>query len=425
MDEPQYLNSLPVTSIDLELVDIPEPLANVSDPPLLTGVKLATAYNIPASDGANVKVGIISLGGGFSQADVNKSMSDLGLVAPTINFVSVDGATNNYTGNVSTADGENALDIFCIASLVPSANIVMYISPNPSISFWNNAAYAQAQNQNNSFANCLQAAVNDGCDVISISWGTTEVQVVGGVTYYTGDFMAAPFAAAAAANITVCVSAGDYGSVAVSTLTYPTVDYPSSNANAVPVGGTYLQLNTGNTRSSETVYNNSVLGGGFGGGGGKSVMVGLPSYQSGLNISTTTAGNVTTAALNGRGVPDISAGMNAYGVWLNNNLYGFSGTSASAPIMAGMFARFISLRKQRLAGSTVHQRLYNASANQSGVGASAYFDITTGNNASKITTGSVATVGWDGAVGLGVPNGQLLYNALYNSNVAAQFAAFF
>ena len=65
--------------------------AAISDGALLTAPKIATAYNVPDSTGAGVKVGIISLGGGFSQADLDKSMSDLGLTAPTVTFVLFDG----------------------------------------------------------------------------------------------------------------------------------------------------------------------------------------------------------------------------------------------------------------------------------------------------------------------------------------------
>jgi len=106
-----------------QVQEFPE-YTTISQPPLLTATKIATAYNIPASTGVGVKVGIISLDGGFSQTDLNKSMADLGLTTGNVTFISVDGGTNNYTG--SAVDIENTLDLVCVAGMVPAANIVLY-----------------------------------------------------------------------------------------------------------------------------------------------------------------------------------------------------------------------------------------------------------------------------------------------------------
>ena len=62
----------------------------------ITPQSISSVYNIPASNGVGVNVGIISLGGGFLQNDVNLSLTDMGLPVPTINFVSIDGMSNNF-----------------------------------------------------------------------------------------------------------------------------------------------------------------------------------------------------------------------------------------------------------------------------------------------------------------------------------------
>ena len=73
-------------------------------PPLIAGV-----YGFPSSTGSGVKVGIISLGGGFLQSDLNSVFTDLynggsspevpSATAPTINLVSIDGANTTFTGS--------------------------------------------------------------------------------------------------------------------------------------------------------------------------------------------------------------------------------------------------------------------------------------------------------------------------------------
>ena len=405
-------------SSDSILVDLPASLnpdqiqalpsyTSITQPPLLTAPKIATAYNIPASTGSGVKVGIISLGGGFSQADLNKSMANLGLTTGNVTFANVDGATNNYTGNSQTADGENMLDLVCVAGMVPSANIVLYKAGGSSnVSYYTSPSVAANVNSTNSFANTLQRAVDDNCDVITISWGYSEKAIQNGITYYCGDFLAGPLANAAAKNISVFVASGDYGSRATNpyVVTDPafnivSADYPSTNTNVIAVGGTYLTLYANNVSNTETVYNNSEIGlpSGLGGGGGISSMVNQPSYQANLTYKTYPGNIVST--LTTRGIPDISAAMNAYGVWMTytaNNVsqvYSFSGTSASAPIMAGMVARFISLNGGRRPIQPLNKLFYN--------NLNSFYDITTGNNASLLPTGYAATPGWDAVTGWG------------------------
>jgi kumamolisin len=404
------------------------PLANsISEGNLLTATKIATAYNIPPGNGAGVKVGIISLGGGFSQTDLNKSMANLGLTTGNVTFVGVNGATNDYTGNVDL-DGENTLDLVCVAGMVPSANIVLY-KANGSQGFnnyYSNASTATIQNSNTSFGNAIQRAVDDNCDAISISWGGSEKLISGNVTYYCGDYLSGPLANAAAKNISVFVAAGDYGSRATDpyVITDPafnivSTDYPSVNANVTAVGGTYLTLGAGNTWVSETVYNNSVAGypTGFGGGGGVSSMVSLPSYQA--NLTYKTYPDNVVHSLNSRGIPDISAAMNAYGVWLGNSVYGFAGTSASAPIMAGTVARFISLnggRRPPGGSAGLNSIFYNHTGG--------FRDITTGNNASYLPNGYASTTSWDATTGLGPQsNATATYQAVTSAGVAIKNSA--
>jgi hypothetical protein len=332
-------------------------------------------------------------------------MNDLRLTTGNVTFVGVDGATNDYDPISSESLSykgtvENTLDLVCVAGMVPSANIVLYKGLNSGVYFDTDANTANALNSNSSFGNAIQRAVDDNCDVITISWGGSEQGTRNGLTAYCGDYLAAPLANAAAKNISVFVASGDYGSQAIKSsnpaFQIVSADYPATNANVVSVGGTYLTLYSNNIRFNETVYNNSEpwTEKGFGGGGGVSSVIPVPSYQA--NLTYKTHPENSTKALTTRGVPDIAAAMNAYGMWLNGNVTGVNGTSASAPNMAGMIARFISLNGGRRppGGAAGLNTIFYQNPGS-------FFDIRTGNNASLLPTGYSATPGWDATIGLG------------------------
>ena len=408
---------------------------SIGEGSLLTGPKVATAYNIPASTGANIKVGIISLGGGYSQTDLNKSLANISLTAPTVTFVPVDGATNNYNG--TDDDIENMLDLVCVASMVPSANVVLYKGNNGSVTYNSNVTLANVTNRNSSFGNVIQRAVNENCDIITVSWGLGEIYSNALPNYYCGDYLAGPLSNASANGITVFIAAGDYGSSATLTGNIVTAGYPATNANVIAIGGTNLSVFSGNTlRSNETVYNNSEVGypTGFGGSGGISSMIAVPTWQNGLTYRkyftsnssygpnvTLTSGTLSSGV--GRGIPDIAAAMNAYGVWMTysgNNVgrvESVSGTSAAAPIMAGIFARYVSLTGRRPIPNAIHPVLYG--------NLNAYYDILTGNNASLLTTGYAAyaaSSNWDPVTGVGVPYGNVVYQMVSSGGTTIKTA---
>jgi len=384
----------------------------------ITPVEVTKAYNIPSSTGFGVTIGVISLGGGFLQSDLDKSMSDLGLQSPSINFISISSATNNFNADSSNLQNpvsfsiENTLDIFCIASMVPDATINIYIaSPNFSV----------RDQIVSDFNAAVQQATNDGCDIIAISWGTDEL---GDNAQPGGDVFDTVFATAEASGITIFVASGDYGSF------NPVVDnsvnknlaiaplYPASSSRVVAVGGTYLTVNSDGSRNTEYAAQNS--------GGGISRIIPVPQWQNNLIYNTypvTTPTTLIQYQVNqttriGRGVPDLSAPFFNYVFYFNGSLITASGTSASCPVIAGMFARFIAMNhKQRpsYGASTFMSKLY---ANMS----TAFYNKTldkavtlsgqpTNNNAAKSPYGGyLATANsWNPVTGLGVPNGRIVY----------------
>ena len=352
--------------------------------------QIATAYNIPASTGAGVKVGILSLAGGFLQSDLNKSMADLGLPSPTIRPVLLNGATNTFTG--SAADEENTLDIFCIAGMVPSANITIYLGNVHSSQNW---------------VDLYNRAILEGCDVITQSWSLADIY---------GDFLSEPLANAAAQGISVFNSTGDSGSKnKVGTLG---PNYPATNANVIAVGGTILNVNQYNARIDPEVAASPS-------GGGISSNIALPIYQTGktyqtYNSSTHVIGSVTS--LPNRGIPDIAAPYQSYAFYFNGAVVsGVAGTSAATPIMAGMMTRFISKNGGRRPPSNSLAKIFYSNS-------SSFYDITIGNNAlgspDGLPNGYLATVGWDPVTGLGSQaNATQTYQAVTTAGLRVKTAS--
>ena len=90
-----------------------------------TPLEIAQLYDFPANlDGTGECIGIIELGGGFKTTDLKTYFSSLGITAPTVTSVSVDGGTNAPTGSADGPDGEVMLDIEVAGTIAPKAKIV-------------------------------------------------------------------------------------------------------------------------------------------------------------------------------------------------------------------------------------------------------------------------------------------------------------
>src|SRR5262249_40488170 len=129
-------------------------------PPQLCALyHLPTNLAVPANNTGNVWV--ISLGGGFTQADIGKAFQAYGQTAPNIKTVSIGGA-NNAPG--SDADIENLLDIQIAASTYTYCN-----------GHQANIVFCSCPNTLEGFTAAVQAAANDPtCLAVSISWGSAE-----------------------------------------------------------------------------------------------------------------------------------------------------------------------------------------------------------------------------------------------------------
>ena len=193
------------------------------------------------------------------------------------------------------------------------------------------------------------------------------------------------------------VAAGDSGSTTCGpSVSGTTLSYPAVSPFVTAVGGTRLTLGKGNVRVSETVWNDSAYGEKAAGGGALSRREPRPAYQDGF------------VPQNHRAVPDVSALADIVPGWpdvLDGTLQPVGGTSGSTPFIAAATALVDG--SQRAAGRP-RIGLANGWFYQAASHPGAFFDITTDNNDLAGVGCCQATVGYDLASGLGVPNWAVL-----------------
>ncbi|HXP88189.1 MAG TPA: S53 family peptidase [Bryobacteraceae bacterium] len=267
---------------------------------------LCAAYNWPTGLAGGGVIAIVELGGGWAQSDMNAFFKSIGQPVPNITDVSVGGVNNTKQKPKNDADVEVALDIqvaaaaYYIATSQP-ANIRMYWA--------------------NDIAPGVQAASADGCDVCSISWGADEA-LWGAPAVQQMETVAA---AATQAGMVVFAASGDNDS-SDGGPNPANVDAPSSCPHVIGCGG------TNKTATSETVWNDDPgQTSGEGTGGGYSTVFPMQPWQAGAPNGP------------GRMVPDVAADADprtGYSILVYGKKTIVGGTSAVAPLYAGLFAAF-------------------------------------------------------------------------------------
>jgi kumamolisin len=343
-----------------------------------TPVQVGQLYQFPQGATASGQtIGIIELGGGYRTKDLTTYFKGLGVKAPKLTAVSVDGGKNT-PGNANGADGEVMLDIEVSAAIAAGAKIVVYFAPNTD----------------QGFIDAVSSAVHDTTNkpsVISISWGGPESSW----TMQAMNALDAACQSAAALGITITVAAGDNGSTDGGTGN--NVDFPASSPHVLACGGTTLE-GSGGTINSEVVWNEQASGEGATGGGVSNVFP-LPSWQANAKVPA------PSKSTGGRGVPDVAGDadpVTGYQVRVDGQDMVIGGTSAVAPLWAGLIA--LSNQKNGKSAGFIQPQIYAAKA------ASAFRDIVSGNNGAFS-----AGPGWDACTGLGSPIGAKLIPSLGSS----------
>lgn len=322
-----------------------------------TPQKVAQLYSFPAiTPVRQVPIAVIELGGGYKKAQIDHQFATWNLPAPIIKNIGVMGAKNTWHKGRG-ADGEVVLDI------VVAAAVYSYCTGQPA-----KILAVFAPNSDKGFIRAVKKAHKSAVrPVVSISWGGPEDTWQNATIAKMNNW----FSKGNDAGCTFFCASGDAGSGDGEAGNH--VDFPGSSPFVVCCGGTTL-LSSGNTITSETVWNNdpndSATGGGY------SNKFTKPAFQN-------------TIAGTQRGVPDCSGNADPNTGYITP-LGVIGGTSAVAPLMAGLFAAINAGRTTDV--GFVNTTLYN--------NPSAFRDITSGNNGSFS-----ASTNWDAASGLGVPIG--------------------
>lgn len=361
--------------------------------PAWTPSRVAEHYGFPTDryTGKGQTVAVISLGGPVDMGAVKDEFESLGVPMPKIREKTATPPPIDPQQD-KMGSGEVQMDVQVVGSICPDAVITVY----------RGAADAAG------FAAAVQAAVDDGQSVISISWGTSET------TLSDCAGMEAALRAAHDKGLTVCASSGDWGASNARNDTgvagaapdgMAHLEYPASSPYVLACGGTELVSKDG--EPVEVVWNNTERKSGAA-GGGVSVLFERPAWQTraGVDICCANTGKP------GRVTPDV-ASLAAGGDWMIFDDFRPEVTGGSSAV-APLWAAFIALVNEARAESGkprlgfVNERLY-ALAAKGGI----FNDIVDGTNRpSPDYPGYDAKPGFDACTGWGTPICEKLFAAL-------------
>lgn len=277
--------------------------------------QITKLYNFPTNSAEGQTIAILSHRG-YRVSDIDDYFNDLGLTSPTITDVGIDGATNS-----GEADKETTMDICVAASAAPGASIAVYFACCSKD--WVDMISKIANPQDGDpvcsvLSSSLYTMCSDDVDPDSDDGKTIQA-------------ISMAFLDAALQCVTICVASGDDGARSKEHDGKVHVQYPASDPWVLSVGGTSV----GNIQdgSFEEYVWNEKNGGAT--GGGISAFFPLPWYQRSTAIQSLNDGHY------GRGVPDVAANASrhsCYKIYVNGTALHGRGTSAAAPLWAGLIA---------------------------------------------------------------------------------------
>lgn len=334
---------------------------------------VAKTYGFPEGlTGKGQTIGIIALGGEYSEADMT---TFLGKSLPKPVVIKEVG---EQSADLTRGTLELMMDLEIAAAVAPDAQLVVY----------------RSRSTLGGIIDAFNAALNDAQHkpgIISISWGHFE----DAWPKTNLEQLEQLFKAAAEKGITVLAAAGDQGSSDGGTDGKVHVDFPASSLHVTTCGGTSLTVAADGT-VLEVVWDNNDLTAAT--GGGVSNFFTKPTWQAKVPVPKRADGKT------GRGVPDLAGHADptkGYQLRVNGQNTVAAGTSAVAPLMAGLIARINEARATQGAIGYLNHLLYGLNLE------TVFFPITVGDNGQY-----KAGIGWDAVTGLGRPKGQALLDAV-------------
>ena len=352
----------------------------------------AARYNFPAAragktlDGSGTCIAFVELAGNFRADDLQAYSARLGTRVPHVVCVPPERGVPAQTA-VADGDAEIMLDTQVAAAIAPGATIAVYF----------------ADNQGSGFLQAVSTAVHDSTNnpnVLSISWGGPECLLDAQARQAFSEV----FTAAAALGMVVCAASGDHGVADFDALDWDNaihVDHPAADPLVLACGGTQIDPQTGNEAvwNDGTPFDITAQTGGWASGGGISTDPGVPAYQQGITLPAT----LDPSGTKGRGVPDLAMIATNYLTILGGAAIASRGTSAVAPLMAGLVARLTQAHGGNI--GCLNALLYTTPG--------LCKPVQTGNNGiAGAIAGYQAGAGWSACTGLGVPDGTAILQAL-------------
>ena len=320
--------------------------------------ELRSAYAIPSSGGSGKIIAIVDAQDDpRAEADLAVYRSQYGLPPCT----TANGCFHkvNQTGTASplpAADkgwaGEIALDLDMASAACPDCQILLVEANSTSMSDLGAAELI---------------AVKLGAAVISNSWGAPESP---GIASSDATWFNHP-------GVAITASAGDDGYGA---------EYPATSRYVTAVGGTSLVKSTSARGWAEAAWGTAANTAG-GTGSGCSLYIAKPTWQKDTGCAKRTSADVSAVA-------DPNTGVSVYNTYGGGGWLVFGGTSAAAPLVAGILA---------VTGNS------GADGSLAYAKPTSFFDVASGTNGS--CGGSylcTAKAGYDGPTGMGTPNGAAL-----------------
>jgi Pro-kumamolisin, activation domain len=340
-------------------------------------------------NGSGQTVGLVQFDG-YNPGDIAAYETAASLPVVLLQNVLLSGFDGQPTGN--GGEVEVSLDIEMVISMAPDLSEVIVYEGNPD------------NFQPNVVLNRI--VMDNAAKQISCSWSWT-----GGPTLTTDNY----FIQMAAQGQSFFVASGDTDAYQAGTVDNPSYfGAPVDSPYVTSVGGTALTMTgLGGSWSSETVWNertpnHSAGYGDWGSSGGISTYYTIPTWQQDISM-TASQGSMTH-----RNFPDVAmTASNVFVIADNGLAYKVGGTSCASPLWAG----FMALVNQQAAMTGLQPiGFINPSIYTIGKGgsyASAFHDITTGDNAWSGSSGLFPAVsGYDLCTGWGTPGGINLIHAL-------------
>ncbi|GAA4527628.1 putative Ig domain-containing protein [Amycolatopsis samaneae] len=319
---------------------------------------LRSAYNLTASGSASATVAIVdAYDDPNAESDLASYRSTYGLPAcTTANGCFKKVNEHGQTSPLPKADtgwaGEISLDLDMVSAICPNCHILLVEADQPSME---------------DLGTAVNASVSLGAKYVSNSYGGGED---GSENTYDTSYFQHP-------GVAITASTGDSG--------YG-ISYPASSQYVTAVGGTSLSRSSGGRGWSESAWN--------GAGSGCSTSVPKPSFQ---NVTT---GCAKRANADVSAVADPQTGVAVYQTYGGSGWAVYGGTSASAPIIASVYALAGTPGTSDTPGAYPYAHTGNL------------YDVTTGSNGSCPTSVQCnAGPGWDGPTGLGTPNGTAAFTS--------------